>query len=103
MINIYQGKADIKVRSAKHIGIGTINGNTNISISNAAVSVDCEGDESSGIGDAYGNGNIKLTGADIKIKISASLPMDIGSKNGELVLYNSKVDSVVNEKNITHK
>lgn len=103
LINIYQGKADIKVRSAKHIGIGTINGNTNISISNAAVSVDCEGDESSGIGDAYGNGNIKLTGADIKIKISASLPMDIGSKNGELVLYNSKVDSVVNEKNITHK
>lgn len=96
------GKVAMKMRSANHSCIGTVQGNIDTSIKNAVVSVDSEGNEVTGIGAVQGSGNITITDSDITMKILAGNPQDI-SRESNVCIINSSVDSLVNNKRIEHK
>lgn len=96
------GKISMKMRSANHSGIGAVQGNVNTRIENAEISIDSEGDEVTGIGTTKGSGKVYITDTDVKIRILAGNPCDIGSDN-DVEIINSTVDSLVNNKRITHK
>ena len=101
-IYIKQGKITMKMRSAKHSGIGAIKGSVNTKIKNAEISIDSEGDEITGIGDALGTGNVSIIDSAITMNILAAEPKDIGTGSGDLQIQNSTVNSLVNNKRITH-
>lgn len=92
------GKLDMKMRSAKHSAIGAINGSVNVKIRNAEISIDSEGDDCCGIGDTSGAGNVTIQDTKVNINMHASNPIDIGTKNGDLQIQSSAVNSIVNEK-----
>lgn len=64
--------------------------------------IDSEGDEVTGIGTAQGSGKVYIADSDIKMKILAGSPLDIGS-DSDVEIINSTVDSLVNNRRITHK
>lgn len=96
------GKIFMRMRSANHSGIGAVQGNVNAHINNAKISIDSEGDEVTGIGTAQGSGKVYIADSDIKMKILAGSPLDIGS-DSDVEIINSTVDSLVNNRRITHK
>ena len=99
---IKKGRLSIKMRSAKNACIGAINGSVNMKIKDAEISIDSEGDETAGIGDIYGSGNVNVIDSKVNITMHAANPLDIGSKDGDLQIQNSTVNSVVNEKKISY-
>lgn len=101
-IIIKQGKINIKMRSAKHSCIGAINGSINTKIRNAEIDIDSEGDESSGIGDVYGSGNVTIVDSKINLNMLAATPLDIGTRNGDLQIQSSAINSIVNEKKVSY-
>ncbi|MDE5945686.1 MAG: GGDEF domain-containing protein, partial [Oscillospiraceae bacterium] len=101
-ISIDGGNINIKMRSAKNAGIGSWNGNMNVNVKDAHISIDNEGEDVAGIGDIYGSGDVFAENSDIDIRILAATPIDIGSKNGKTVLENNKIKSLINEKEVFH-
>ncbi|MCC8135159.1 MAG: hypothetical protein LIO40_00540 [Ruminococcus sp.] len=101
-IIIKKGKINIKMRSAKNSCIGSLNGSINTKIRDADIEIDSEGDESAGIGDLYGTGNIAIINSSVNLKMLAATPMDIGTKDGDLQIQSSAINSIVNEKKITY-
>lgn len=101
-IIVKQGKINMKMRSAKSSCIGAINGSINTKIKNAEINIDIEGDEVAGIGDVFGTGNIALIDSVVNMKIYAANPKDIGTKNGDVQIQNSSINSIVNEKRISY-
>ncbi len=99
---IRSGKLNMKMRSAKHSGIGAIDGAVNVKIKNAEIIIDSEGDESAGIGDVFGTGNVSVIDSKVSLKMLAAAPIDIGTKNGDVQIQNSSVTSIVNEKRIVY-
>lgn len=99
---IESGKISMKMRSANHSCIGAVQGNVNTHIENALISIDSEGDEVTGIGMVQGSGKVHISGSDVKMKILAGSPRDIGS-DSDAEIINSTVDSLVNNRRITHK
>ena len=101
-ILIKKGKISMKMRSAKHSCIGASGGNVNTRIKNAEIIIDSEGDEVTGIGDANGSGNISIIDSSITMKLLATNPNDIASVGGDIQIQNSTVNSLVNNRKITH-
>lgn len=101
-ILIKKGKISMKMRSAKHSCIGASGGNVNTKIKNAEIIIDSEGDEVTGIGDANGSGNISIIDSSITMKLLATNPNDIATVGGDIQIQNSTVNSLVNNKKITH-
>lgn len=99
---IEKGRISMKMRSANHSCIGAVHGNVNTCIHNAEITIDSEGDEVTGIGTVQGSGKVAVYDSDIKMKILAGNPCDIYSDTN-LKIINSTVDSLVNNKRITHK
>lgn len=97
------GKISMKMRSANHTCIGAVQGNINTKIKNSEIIIDSEGDEVTGIGIVHGEGNVIISDSDISMKILAGSPQDIGTGNCELQIINSSVNSLVNNRRITHK
>lgn len=97
------GKISMKMRSANHTCIGAVQGNINTKIKNSEIIIDSEGDEVTGIGTVHGEGNVIISDSDISMKILAGSPQDIGTGNCELQIINSSVNSLVNNRRITHK
>ncbi|MDE5771909.1 MAG: EAL domain-containing protein, partial [Ruminococcus sp.] len=97
------GKLSMKMRSANHTCIGAVQGSVNTKIKNAEIIIDSEGDEVTGIGIVNGSGNVIISDSEIAMKILAGNPQDIGTGNCELQIINSSVNSLVNNKRITHK
>lgn len=102
-IEINGGKISMKMRSANHSCIGAVQGNINTNIKNAGIIIDSEGDEVTGIGNVEGSGNVIISDSEIAMKILAGSPKDIGTGDCELQIINSFVNSLVNNKRITHK
>lgn len=102
-INIKGGKINLTMRSSRNSGIGSWNGKINMNIKNSSLIIDNEGNDIAGIGDIYGSGNVFIKDSDIDIKISASNPIDIGTKEGKIILENNKISSVINGKKISHE
>lgn len=100
---IKSGKISMKMRSANHSCIGTIQGNVNTKIKNAKIIIDSEGDEVTGLGAVQGAGNVIISDSEITMKILAGSPKDIGTESNELQIINSSVNSLVNNKRITYK
>lgn len=101
-IIIKKGKINIKMRSAKNSCIGSLNRSINTKIRDADIEIDSEGDESAGIGDLYGTGSIAIINSSVNLKMLAATPMDIGTKDGDLQIQSSAINSIVNEKKITY-
>lgn len=99
---IEKGRISMKMRSANHSCIGAVHGNVNTCIHNAEITIDSEGDEVTGIGTVQDSGKVAVYDSDIKMKILAGNPCDIYSDT-DLKIINSTVDSLVNNKRITHK
>ena len=97
------GKISMRMRSANHTCIGAVHGNINTKIKNSEITIDSEGDEVTGIGTVHGEGNVIISDSDISMKILAGSPQDIGTGNCELQIINSSVNSLVNNRRITHK
>jgi len=96
------GNISMKMRSANHSCIGAIQGSVNTHIENAEISIDSEGDEVTGIGTVQDSGKVYISDSYVKMKILAGSPRDIGS-DSDIEIINSKVDSLINNKRITHK
>ena len=96
------GKIKMKMRSAKHTCIGSVNGAVNTKIRNAEISIDSEGDDVTGIGDAMGSGNVAIIDSAVTMKLLAGNPKDIGTGSGDLQIQNSTVSSLVNNQKISH-
>ncbi|MCQ2458923.1 MAG: GGDEF domain-containing protein [Ruminococcus sp.] len=101
-IVIEKGKISLKMRSAKHTCIGTINGNADTKISNAVIEIDSEGDEMTGIGDAHGTGNVVVMDSTVNMKVFAGNPKDIGTSSGDLQIHDSLINSLINNQKIAH-
>ena len=101
-ILIKQGAVKMKMRSAKHSCIGTMNGSINTKIRNSEIIIDSEGDEVTGIGDATGGGNITVIDSALTMKLLAGNPKDIGTATGDLQIQNSAVNSLVNNQKMTY-
>ena len=101
-IIIQKGKVNMKMRSAKHTCIGTLNGNVNTKIQDSEIIIDSEGDDVTGIGDAVGSGNVSLINTAVTMSILASNPKDIGTSDGDVILRESAVNSLVNNRRIPH-
>ena len=99
---IKHGKINMKMRSAKHSCIGAIGGSVNTKIKNAEIIIDSEGDEVTGIGDSSGSGNVAVIDSAITMKMFAGNPKDIGSASGDIQVQNSTINSLVNNKRISH-
>ncbi len=101
-IIIKKGKISMKMRSARHVCIGTTGGSVNTKIKDAEINIDSEGDRVTGIGDCQGNGNISISNSVLNISMSAGNPIDLGSESGEIMIQNSTINSLVNNKRIVH-
>lgn len=101
-IMIKKGRINIKMRSAKQTCIGSIGGNTSVKIKNSEIIIDSEGDCATGIGDSEGSGNVTIIDSALKINMLVENPLDIGTDSGELMIQNSAVNSLVNNKIIKH-
>lgn len=101
-IFIKKGKVNMKMRSAKHTCIGTLRGNVNTKIQDSEIIIDSEGDDVTGIGDAVGSGNVSLIDSAVTMSILASNPKDIGTSDGDLLIRESAVNSLVNNRRIPH-
>lgn len=99
-INVSAGEIDVRMRSAKHSCIGTINGNISSHIRNCSVNINSEGDDAVGIGDSLANGSISVSDSNIDIIISAATPVDIASNDDSPAIHNCKIHSVINEKTV---
>lgn len=97
------GKISMRMRSANHTCIGAVQGNINTKIKKSEITIDSEGDEVTGIGTVHGEGSVIVSDSDISMKILAGSPQDIGTGNCELQIINSSVNSLVNNRRITHK
>ena len=101
-ILIKKGKIRIKTRSAKQSCIGTSGGVMNIKIKNADIAVDSEGDEVTCIGDQKGGGSISIIDSAVNMSILAGTPIDLSAGSNEVQIKNSSVNSIINNKKITH-
>lgn len=101
-IFIKKGKVNMKMRSAKHTCIGTLRGNVNTKIQDSEIIIDSEGDDVTGIGDTVGSGNVSLIDSAVTMSILASNPKDIGTSDGDLLIRESAVNSLVNNRRIPH-
>ncbi len=99
---VRKGKISMKMRSARQACIGTFGGSVNAKIKNAEIIIDSEGDEVVGIGDTTGSGNLSVVDSAVTITILASSPIDIGS-GGDIQIQNSTINSLVNNKRISHE
>ncbi len=102
-IIIENGRINMKMRSAKHSGIGAIGGSVNTKISNAEIVFDSEGDLAVGIGDSTGSGNVSIIDSAVNMKMLCGDPVDITAGSGELIIQNSTINSLVNNKRIPHE
>ena len=91
------------MRSAKNSCIGSWNGEMDVKIKNASITIDNEGEDVAGIGDIYGSSNVSISDSELNIRILAATPIDIGSAKGETKLQNNTINSIVNEKTVSHE
>ncbi|MBR2283965.1 MAG: GGDEF domain-containing protein [Ruminococcus sp.] len=96
------GKVSMKMRSANHSGIGTLDGSLNTKIRDAEIIIDSEGDFAAGIGDRTGSGNITIIDSAVSLNMLVANPVDIGSGSGEVTIQGSTINSLVNNKRIEH-
>ncbi len=101
-IIIDKGTIDMKMRCGKQACIGSMNSNVNTKICDATINIDVEGDLATGIGDHNGSGSIAIIGSEVNVSMLAGNPLDIGSKNGDVIIQRSTVNSLVNNQRITH-
>lgn len=99
---IKQGKISMKMRSARHSGIGAIGGSINTKIKNAEIDIDSEGDEAAGIGDSTGSGSVTIIDSNVNMKLLAGFPKDIGTVSGDIQVHNSTVNALVNNKRVSY-
>ena len=74
----------------------------NIKIKNADIAVDSEGDEVTCIGDPKGGGSISIIDSAVNMSILAGTPIDLSAGSNEVQIKNSSVNSIINNKKITH-
>lgn len=102
-VMIKGGKINVNMRSAKNSCIGSWNGEMDVKIKNASITIDNEGEDVAGIGDIYGSSNVSISDSELNIRILAATPIDIGSAKGETKLQNNTINSIVNEKTVSHE
>lgn len=99
---IKKGRLSLKMRSATHSCIGSIGGSVNVRIKNAEIEIDSEGNNTAGIGDLSGSGSVAVVDSQVNLTMLAAEPIDLGSKDGDLQIQNSTINSLVNNKKITY-
>lgn len=100
-VMIKKGILNFKMRSATHSCIGGIDGCVDVKIKNADIDIDSEGNSITGIGDVAGSGNITLVDSKINLNMLAAEPVDVGSKDGDILIQNSTVNSIINNKKVS--
>ena len=90
-IKINGGNSNIIVRGKSIVGIGSINGNTDIHLNAGNLDVLCEGDNATCVGDAFGSGTVRIQGPHIKAVARASAENPIGIKNGKVYILGGSV------------
>ncbi len=101
-IFIEKGKVSMKMRSARHTCIGTCRGSVNTRIQDSEIIIDSEGDDVAGIGDISGSGGVALIDSAVTMSILASNPKDLGTSDGDIIIRSSVVNSLVNNRRISH-
>ncbi|MBP1561180.1 MAG: EAL domain-containing protein [Oscillospiraceae bacterium] len=85
------GSFKLKLNAKNTVGIGSVNGKTEVSVNSGRYSISCEGNSAVGIGDAFGSENITITSGTFNIYTAASLEVPIGTRNGKTTIHSGNI------------